>query len=384
MIGLPLTTMLAAVLAGCAAQPQPPTYRYAGIELSGATRGKLFRTGECVVLGSGEGILVPIWPGGTRITSEGVRLPQTNGGALLRFGDVAYLYGGHLGELTEADFRSLPDARGADKCADRAFLVNRAESHRALEARAPQPPHTSGLLVRRGDCLILENVEGVLLPIWPPGTQVTQRTVVTPNLVGHAPLLIGGRAGMDGRYVYADDGSLQRAAGADSPRCASRGMLVEKANRVYFPDNAVDYAAMSDAVLVVEMLGADSSDPLADGFLTTITARVVEPLTGSFTVGEIVRLRHIAGQDVAGHWRVATHDPLYAPFGHFRLKAGQQLLLFVNRDFYRQQAEARGGEPLPNYLGGAGIYRIVDGKIVNDSGLPMPETVEDLRRLLTQ
>lgn len=358
------------------ALPTPlPTHDASPTGVVAATRGPLYRAGNCVLVTIADRAVVPIWPKGSRVTTAGVAVPGANGESLIRFGDVAYLYGAPIPDLAKSP--PSPATRAASSCGTTAYLVQRAESHRALEASAPQPPSTSGLLVRRGQCLLLENVEGVILPIWPPGTEVTEQTVTTPNLRGHAPLLIGGRAGVEGRYVHADDGTLQRAAGP-AASCAARGMLVEKARRVYLPNNAAEHAAMSDAVLLVEPLGFDVSDPLGDGFLTTITARVVEVLKGSFGPGEIVKIRHIAGQDEAGRWQVATHDSLFEAFGHLRPRPGERLLLFFNRDFYRQQAEARGGKPIAGYISGS-KYRVADGRIENSSDLPMPDTLDELR-----
>ncbi len=375
----------AALSAGCAthapppAEPGLPTYRDIGIRLSGSTRGVLYRSGHCVLMKLGDQTIVPIWPEGTRLTPEGVVVPPANGGTLLRFGEVAYLHGGNVGPLSQQPERAQPYMRQARACSDRAFMVNTARTQRQMEAAAPQSPYNGGLLVRRGACLVVENVEGVLLPIWPPGTEVTERTVITPNLRGHAPLLIGGRVGLHGRYVHADDGSLERAAGPAGPRCAKRGMLVERAGRVYLADNPREHAAMSDAVIVVQVLGIDPSEPLGDGFLTTVTGRVVEKLAGSsFAPGQIVRLRHSAGQNESGQWQVATHDPLYQPFGHLRVNAGGRLLLFVNADAYRQTAEARGGRPAASYTGGA-IYPLHGDRILQDGVAILPETLTALR-----
>ncbi len=51
---------------------------------------------------------------------------------------------------------------------------------------------------------------------------MTEETVTTPDLRGHPPLVVGGRASVEGRYVYADDGSLQRTA-QRRPRTAPNG-----------------------------------------------------------------------------------------------------------------------------------------------------------------
>jgi hypothetical protein len=379
------TAAVAAAVSACATPPAKsplPTYRYEGIDLLTSTRGLLTRSGSCVFLGSGDQAIVPIWPEGTQMTADGIVLPAPNGSASLRFGRVAYLYGGHIQSLASFGDRSAAGMRAARACGASGFLVNRADTQESMERAAVRPFYTSGVLVRRDGCLVLGNAQDVLLPIWPSGTVVTEEAVVTPNLRGHAPLVIGRQAGMHGRYVHRDDGSLERAAGAEAARCAERGMIVEKANRVYLADSAAGLAAISDAVLVVELVGI-ASQPLEDAFLTTVTARIVEPLTGRFRAGETIKLRHAAGHDPKSGWQVSSHDPLFAPFGGTELKTGDRLLLFVNQDFYRQMAEARGGRPVAGYVGvGGGLYRIENGRIINHGSVRMPATIDELRREL--
>jgi hypothetical protein len=158
-------------------------------------------------------------------------------------------------------------------------------------------------------------------------------------------------------------------------------MLVEKANRVYLGKTAAELAASSDAVLVVEMLEANQSQPLQDAFLTTLVARVVEPIAGPFRAGEIVRLRHPSGNDPARGWHGTSHDPLFTRPGQAAGKPGNRMLLCVNQDLYRQMAEARGGTPAPGHYGvGGGIWRVENGRILNDRDLQMPATLAELRR----
>jgi hypothetical protein len=232
--------------------------------------------------------------------------------------------------------------------------------------------YTSGQLARRGTCLVLENVDGTLLPIWPNGTQINEQSVTIPG--AGSPLQIGGRVSIEGRYIFVHDGSLQRAAGADAARCAQRGMIVEKASRLYMPSSAVEAAAQSDAVLVLKIDQANTADPRADAFKTTLDATVVEPLSGPYRKGDKLRLRHAYGQGSP----ILAH-PVMIP------AVGETVLLFVQQDFYRQQAQARGGAPLPGFVGaGGGMYRIVDGRILSPGDLQMPATLDELRRQLVR
>lgn len=201
-VRVPVIAVLAATLAGCATlppSPLPPPQSPLPINQNKAagdimTRGILIREGNCVVMNGMYGRIVPIWPSGTTISDEGVRAPGAGGGTLLRFGEVAYLHGVHIPDLAGSRDRSLPGASAAGACGKQAFVVNRAETQRAIQAAAPNLPYSGGILVRRENCLVFEPPDGVLLPIWPEGTVVTEDTVVTPDLRGRAPLIVGRQA----------------------------------------------------------------------------------------------------------------------------------------------------------------------------------------------
>lgn len=235
---------------------------------------------------------------------------------------------------------------------------------------------TGGFLESREGCIILRNPDGETVPIWPPGTRIDDDQITLPS--GRS-LDVGKQVNLWGRYVFQGDGTFSAGASA----CGWRGLLVQRGERVYLAANAVDQAQMSDGVLVVQVLQLRPSEPLGDGMLTTIEAQVVDVLKGSFAPGEQILLRHSAGQDASGQWRVGTHDPIYEPFGRAKIGRGDHLLVFVNGDVYRQMSEARGGEPISGYFGvGFGVHGVENGAIERAGDFEMPETVEELRAQL--
>lgn len=117
----------AVVVAGCAGNVGAglPTYPYRGIDLLSAVQGTLTREGDCVILLSGEERWVPVWPTGTVLSSEGVKVPERNGGILLRFGEAANLEGARRPSGEGArNFNRVLECRGTG------FLVSQAKEYR--------------------------------------------------------------------------------------------------------------------------------------------------------------------------------------------------------------------------------------------------------------
>lgn len=260
-------------------------------------------------------------------------------------------------------------------CAPSAPLL---PTHGAVGAAmlASPPPgtmrSTGGRLERRGACLVVEAPDGVILPIWPPGTRIRDGKVVTPNLGWRRPPEIGGVIGLEGRYVFSRDGSLARIAGAAAGACATRGFVVERARRIFIADDAVELATDSDAVLLIRVDGVDSAAPGADGHRTTISATVREAWKGGYRPGQALRVRHVYGQGSP----LLAHAPVMP-------RPGETAVLFVNRETYAGQAEARGGGPLPGHVGaGGGLFPVREGRIVNERDIAMPATLAELRALI--
>lgn len=226
-----------------------------------------------------------------------------------------------------------------------------------------------GRLEWRGACLVVAAPDGVILPLWPPGTRVIGGKVVTPNLSGRRPTEIGGVVMLEGRFLFANDGSLEHVAGPGAAACAPRGFIVERARPSFIAGSGAELAADSDAVLLLKVDAVNSALPAEDGFRTTIAATVKEVLKGTFRPGQQLRIRHVYGQG----------SPMLAHPPHIP-RPGEAALLFVNADVYAEQAEARGGKPLPGRVGaGGGLFRVVGGRILNDADIAMPATVAELR-----
>lgn len=259
-------------------------------------------------------------------------------------------------------------------------LLSYGASGVAMIANAPSGTKgsTGGKLERRGHCLVVDTPGGVILPLWPPGTRIAADKLLIPNLGWRRPLEIGGFVGLEGRYLFAHDGSLQRVAGAGAAACASRGFIVERARRIFIAGNAVELAAESEAVLLLRIDRTDFSDSRSDGHRTTMEATVLEAFKGPYRAGQTVRVRHVQGEDASGEWNLTAHSM------HFpQHQAGDQVLLFVNRELYFGQAEARGGQPLPGHVGaGGGLFRVSGDRIINDADIRMPDTLDELRAQL--
>lgn len=120
MIKLPCLAIAALGAASCTTPtPTLPTYRYAGIELSGAIEGTLLRTGNCIRVQAADENSVPIWPRGTTVSASGMQLPAATGGELIAFGAQVIIRGGlnpGAGGIRNYDL--------IGRCGGRAFLVN--------------------------------------------------------------------------------------------------------------------------------------------------------------------------------------------------------------------------------------------------------------------
>ena len=113
---------LSTAVSACAGGAGFTAYRYAGIDLGAGVDGRLERNGGCIVVVSTQNErVVPIWPIGTKVTPDSVRLPQANGGEALALGSSVTLTGGYT------DDRGGDQSRYVQRCGDRAFLVNRGQ-----------------------------------------------------------------------------------------------------------------------------------------------------------------------------------------------------------------------------------------------------------------
>jgi hypothetical protein len=241
----------------------------------------------------------------------------------------------------------------------------------------------AGTLRRHGTCVMAVGLglsEGrTIVPIWPRGTRSEGADVLLPN--GN-PLRIGKKAGFRGRYADEDEQEF----GAIASACGGEAFLVESGNRMYVWGTAAELVEMSDAVLRVRVSGINPRDPRADGMLTTIDATILEAVKGGgYHAGAPIKLRIASGMDSSGRAQASAHDPLYHPFGGLKRQlVGEQLLVFVDQDFYREQARVRGGGALPGYVGGSIFYRLDGDRIVNDGDSPAPATLAELRTLASE
>jgi hypothetical protein len=99
-----------------------PTYRSVGIELSGSIEGILLKDGNCIRVKSPTKSFVPVWPSGTLVEAEGMRLPSLNGGQLVRLGQVVRMMGG-----LNPSAGGISNYQHVARCSGEPFLVNTAK-----------------------------------------------------------------------------------------------------------------------------------------------------------------------------------------------------------------------------------------------------------------
>lgn len=264
-------------------------------------------------------------------------------------------------------------------CASIAPAPNAAISATATAVRLPihhqaitPTSNTGGFLEAHDRCVTLREPTGTLVPLWPAGTRVAERGVVLPD---GTSLQFGRPARLWGRFVFDHDGSFRRSI-ADARiaiACGSRGFLVERAEPILILNTVADAATAADAVVLAQTMHVDFSAPDRDRFHSTLRVRVTEVLHGRSAAGDVMDVRIPVGQ-----------GQLTAHSAHLlSLKRGDQLLLFLSRGFYEKQARASGGEPLPKRTGAAfGLYRVTNGRIQQTGDLPMPHSIEELKRTM--
>lgn len=84
---LTVGALLIAGLSGCSSSVKMPTYRYVGIDLGASVEGLLVKERDCILVNSPTARFVPIWPVGTSVEVDGVRLPEGNGGGCFGLGE---------------------------------------------------------------------------------------------------------------------------------------------------------------------------------------------------------------------------------------------------------------------------------------------------------
>lgn len=143
-------------------------------------------------------------------------------------------------------------------------------------------------------------------------------------------------------------------------------------------------AGRSDAIVIARVLTTDFSEPAADGFLSTLTVRIEQVLQGSSNSSQPVCIRVPVGQEANGQWRITAHTVLISSNPASSIKPGEQLLLFLSRSFYAEQAKARQGEPLATCTAAPfGMARVQAGTIsTNHLAYESPATVKALQQVL--
>lgn len=236
---------------------------------------------------------------------------------------------------------------------------------------------TGAIVRRKGECITLRSfgrIEGQSIsPIWPTGTTIAGQTIRMPD---GAPVRIGRKLGLGGRFAKADE-----TPPAAARRCPGRPFYVQRAHQMFLWDDTREAVAMADAVLVVRVDTLTSKDPRGDGMLTTIDATVLSRLAGTgYRHGQPLKLRFSSGIGADGRWQNSVHDPIYGPTGGLKRDVrGERWLLFINQEFYAEQARVRGGKPEPGHVGGSWFYRLDGGKIINDGDSPMAATLAEIR-----
>ena len=266
----------------------------------------------------------------------------------------------------------------------------------ALAVSAAAPPHhlptydaakvaiprmtrldTGAIISRAGRCLTLRTFgpvpDKVGTPLWPVGTTRSGDVITLPD---GTPVPLGKKIGVAGRFATVDDP-------APAKGCTARPFYIQRAHQLFAWVGAGDLLDASDEAIVVRVNWLLAKDPQADGMLTTVDATVEEAIRGTrYRRGQAIRLRLPAGIDAKGRWQTGSHDPIYGPAGGLKRKvAGDRWLVFVNSDFYSEQARVRGGKPLPNYTGGSLFWRLEGERIINERDTEMVADLPELRAM---
>ena len=177
---------------------------------------------------------------------------------------------------------------------------------------------------------------------------------------------------------------------------------IEDLTRAGFePVTAVEYmngqqtmerrAMTATDIVIAEPVAIDLTDPGGDGFFSTVTWRVVEPLKGNLLPGAQVRQRMASGEraDHAGAvaYRQAMDEPVLILSLPTSLEPGSRWVLHLNDALYRHSAFVNGGEGAVRTDGDWYISSPwVTPSLIDEVGLarpvslhPEPFSVEELR-----
>ena len=236
---------------------------------------------------------------------------------------------------------------------------------------------TGAIISGDGRCLILRTFGAVAdqvgTPVWPIGSKRSGDVI---TLLDGTPVPLGKKIGVAGRFANIGDAAPSKA-------CAGRPFYIQRANQLFAWSKPEDLLEASDAAIVVRVNWLLAKDAQADGMLTTVDATVEEAIRGkAYRRGQAIRLRLPSGIDADGRWQTGTHDPIYRATGGLKHKvAGDRWLVFVNSDFYSEQARVRGGRPLPGHTGGSLFWRLDGERIINERDTEIAADLSKLRAM---
>jgi hypothetical protein len=239
---------------------------------------------------------------------------------------------------------------------------------------------TGAIISRAGRCLALRTFGAVPgkvgTPIWPVGSKRAGDTI---TLADGTPVRLGKKIAVAGRFATVGDQVTAEG-------CTGRPFYIQGAHPMFAWSDTGDLLDDADAAIIVRVNWLLAKDPQADGMLTTVDATIEEAINGKgYRRGQAIRLRLPSGIDADGQWQTSSHDPIYGATGGLKRKvADDRWLVFVNNDFYSEQARVRGGKPLPGYTGGSLFWRLDGQRIINERDMQMVADLPKLRSVAKQ
>lgn len=156
----------------------------------------------------------------------------------------------------------------------------------------------------------------------------------------------------------AEDIAALRAVGIDPVHA-----WVDK-NGYETPENN---AILMQEIAIAEPVAIDRDDVGSDGFRSTVTMRILEPLKGELEAGDEVRVRFASGDFEEGSYAQGHDEPILLPGLPNSLDDGSRWLVRLSRPFYDYIARANGGPDAPRdaplYVANGEMREIIDGAV---------------------
>lgn len=102
-------------------------------------------------------------------------------------------------------------------------------------------------------------------------------------------------------------------------------------------------AILMQEVAIAEPILIDRDATSSDGYRSTVTFRVLEPLKGQLDVGDAVTVRLVSGDLSDGTYVQSVEEPILLPALPGSLDEGSRWLLRISQPFYRYIAHVHGG-----------------------------------------